>query len=389
MRFARGSALLGLALCGLLIIGCAPESGSRVPEPAPSEPVSPTTPTLSPEELRTQRAEEYVDSLPLRAQVGSITMSTIPGTDPAALEAFVNDHGSGGFLLMGGNIPGTPEELSAITSALRGADPELPRLVAIDEEGGEVTRLPWDDAPGANELRSLPALDTEAAFARRGRLLLDVGVNVNFGIVADLGNDPNAYIYWRTLGERPRDVSARVSSAVRAEHGLVASTLKHFPGHGASTGDSHSSIPRSDRVREEWLENDALPFAAGIESGAQILMFGHLAYPAIDPLPASLSPYWHDVARGELGFTGVAVTDDLGMLLGSGDPEYTDLSEISVRALASGNDLLLFVQGADPGTLSSVIDALAASVESGEIPRSRLREAAVRVAELRLQLGER
>ncbi|WP_309472629.1 glycoside hydrolase family 3 N-terminal domain-containing protein, partial [Microbacterium sp. H6] len=124
------------------------------------------------------------------------------------------------------------------------------------------------------------------------------------------------------LGIDSACAAERVAAATTAQEQFVASTLKHFPGHGAAPGDSHRAIPSSTMGREEWRATEAVPFEAGIDAGASLLMYGHLAYTEIDPLPASLSPVWHDIAREELGFTGVAVTDDLGMLLSSGDPAY-------------------------------------------------------------------
>src|SRR5690606_19562461 len=231
-------------------------------------------------------------------------------------------------------------QLTKLTQALT-IDSALPPLISIDEEGGLVKRLPWDSFPGANTLRSASPSTVEKAFAGRARLLAKAGVNVNFGIVADVTGDSKSFIYWRTLGDSGNSAGRRVSAAVSGEHGVVASTLKHFPGHGAAPGDSHFAIPKTSLSLEKWRGRDAVPFQAGIDAGAELLMFGHLAYTAVSSKPATLAPEWYAIAREELGFDGVIITDDLAMLRATGIAQYQSLSSNAVAALAAGADMAL------------------------------------------------
>ncbi len=397
MRPAGGRGVRGLSasiVAALILVplaACASAPGEPPASPArqSAQPTSaPDLPAPDPDAERRERAAAIVDGLSTRERVASVVVAGAEGTDPEALGGFVQGNGLGGFILMGGNVPADAAALAGLTAAIS-PDPAYPALVAIDEEGGEVTRLPWDGFPGADELRSAPAEETLAAFASRAALLAEAGVNVNFGIVADVADDPDSFIYWRTLGDTPQAAAERVAAAVGGERGVVASTLKHFPGHGATTGDSHFGVPSTGLDRESWAASHALPFAAGIDAGAELLMFGHLSYAAVDPLPASLSPEWHRIAREELGFEGVAVSDDLGMLLDSELPGYQDLAALVTAALAAGADAALVVRGSSPETMPAVIDAVTAAVDSGALPAERLRDAAVRVAELRLRLGER
>ena len=136
-----------------------------------------------------QWADQRLSELTIEQKAASLLMLHAPGTDPAPLRALV-DQGVSGLILMGDNVPGTPAELAALTSAVQ-ADPEAPVLMGIDEEGGEVQRLPWDGAAGAEALRAAPADAAENAFATRAATLSDVGVDVNFGIVADVTADPS------------------------------------------------------------------------------------------------------------------------------------------------------------------------------------------------------
>ena len=342
----------------------------------------------TPEELRRAAAEAWVDAASTRQLVGSVIMASVPSADPALLHRMMQESGLGGFILMGANVPGTPDALRQLTAALA-VDPAMPPLVGIDEEGGEVTRLPWDSFAGADSLRYAPAAETTTAFAGRAGLLVEAGVNVNFGIVADCTPDPESFIHWRTLGDDAGAAAERVAAAVEGEHGRVASTLKHFPGHGVARGDSHHSVPQTDLGIDAWRADVAAPFRAGVDAGAELLMFGHLSYTSVDPAPASLSPEWYRVAREELGFEGVAITDDLAMLQASGIAEYQDPAANAVAALSAGADLALIVGGMDyPGAID-LVDRVTAAAESGALPAQRLREAAIRVAELRLLLAER
>ena len=116
-------------------------------------------------------------------------------------------------------------------------------------------------------------------------------------------------------------------------------------------------------------------------------MFGHLAYPAVDDAPASLSARWHEIARTELGFDGVMVTDDLGMLRSSGVDAYRDPVALGVAAIAAGNDLVLMIAGSTASTATEMAEGIAAAVDDGTIPAERLQDAAERVMALRLALA--
>lgn len=370
----------------LASVACAPEPAAGPKPTAPS--TSPSTPPpLSPEELRHQAATDAVAALTPRELAASVIMSSVPGTDPSALHVFMQSTGLGGFILMGNNVPGSPEALPALTQALA-VDSALPPLVAIDEEGGLVTRLPWDTFPGADTLRTEPVDATSAAFAGRAKLLADAGVTVNFGDIADVTADPQSFIYARTLGDTPQAASDRVAAAVTAERGLVASTLKHFPGHGAAPGDSHFTVPETSLSLDAWRTSDAPPFAAGIAAGAELMMVGHLKYTAVSQSPASLAPEWYAIARDDLGFTGVLITDDLAMLQATGIAEYADAASNVVAALQAGADMALIIDGMSADSLNSIVDRVAAATADGTLPESRLRDAAVRDIELRMQLAE-
>ncbi len=362
----------------IAVTGCSSETP---PEPTPSPTDSQTmtpTPTFSPEEIA-------VDAMTTEERAASVVMGHIPSTDPEEVGDYMRS-GLGGFILMGSNVEGDQEQLQALTEGLI-VDEDLPPLIAIDQEGGDVSRLPWDDLPGGRQLQGSDPEDVQNTFEDRANLVVDAGANVNLGIVADVPADSADFIASRALGADPPSSAANVQAAVTGEQGVVFSTLKHFPGHGAAPGDSHFELPSTDLSLELWREADAVPFAAGVDAGAELLMFGHLVFSSVDDAPASLSERWHDIARSELGFEGVCITDDLGMLLSAGDDEYQDPVQNAVRAIDAGSDMVLMIAGSTPETAGDMAAGIAEAVENGTLSEERLREAAIRVMSLRLQLA--
>lgn len=331
-------------------------------------------------------ASAAVSAMSTREKAASLVMGHVPTTDAAALRAYMADNELGGFILMGANITGSEAEQRALTAALT-VDPARPPLIAVDQEGGDVSRLPWDDFASSVTLKNADPAATTAAFAARAALVQRAGIGVNFGIVADVTADPSMFIYRRALGTTPEASSARVSAAVAGEGDETLSTLKHFPGHGAAPGDSHSSIPSTAMSKADWAASDAAPFEAGVKQGAPVLMFGHLAYTAVDAAPASMSAEWHRIAREELGFSGVAITDDMGMLQASGVPAFRDPVANAVTAIAVGNDMVLAVLYTTVHSAPRIVDGIVAAVDAGTLPQARLDEAATRVMALRLELA--
>ncbi len=333
-----------------------------------------------------QRAADLVVTMTPREKAATVVMGHVPTTDAAVLRDYMAQTGIGGFILMGANIPGSEARLRELTAALT-IDAAIPPLIAVDQEGGDVSRLPWDDFASALTLKNEPPEAAERAFAARGALVQRAGIGVNFGIVADVTDDRSSFIYRRALGTTPSAGVDRVAAAVRGEAGAALSTLKHFPGHGAAPGDSHSVVPTTGMSKAAWSAADGAPFAAGIAAGAPVLMFGHLAFTAVDSAPASLSSAWHAIARDELGFGGVMITDDLGMLQATGIESYSDPVRNAVAALAAGNDLVLEVMFSTPSSAPRIVDGIVAAVETGALPAERLDDAATRVLTRRLRLA--
>lgn len=378
--FFRATTAVLVATTVVVLGGCASEAA---PPPAPLARLIGAPAPLDPAAVY---LEQRIGSMTLEQKVAALVMVHVPGTDPAPIRRVIDAHGLAGVILMGDNVGGSAARVAELTRALS-SEEGLPVLTAIDQEGGIVRRLREDDFAAPWEIRAAAPAVAEHAFAARSALVAEAGVLINFGIVADVTPDRSSFIHVRTLGETPAAAAERVAAAVRGEQGAVLSTLKHFPGHGASPDDSHVSIPRSALSIEQWRETHAVPFRAGIEAGAPIVMMGHLRFDRISPLPASLSPQWITILRDELGFEGLIVTDDLLMLQRSGVDAYRDPVRNAELALAAGNDLLLYVLPGDPATvgvdLGRMISALAEAVGEGRIDESKIDASLERVLALR------
>ncbi|GGH39212.1 glycoside hydrolase family 3 N-terminal domain-containing protein [Microbacterium album] len=380
------AATLALVVAGLAPLDGAPATAASHATPAAAHPASADGgETATREELAAAIAGLLVDQLSPSALAASVVMGHVGGTDAGRLRAYAEESGVGGFILMSSNVPADEAALRALTDRLAGEPAAtLPLLLGVDQEGGDVRRLPWDELPAARDLQQRPPSDARAAFEARGRLLEGAGIAANFGIVADLGTDVSGFIRRRALGTDPAGAARRVAAAVAGERPSAFSTLKHFPGHGAAPGDSHVGIPETSMPLAEWRRTHALPFVAGIDAGAELVMTGHLRFTAVDDEPASLSAEWYRILREDLGFEGVAITDDLGMLLSSGEDRYADPVRNAVDALAAGADMVMAVAGSDAGTAPRMAAGIVAAVERGELAPARLREAATRVATLRV-----
>jgi beta-N-acetylhexosaminidase len=315
-----------------------------------------------------------------RERVARMFMLPVSGTVLSAEdEARLRTLKPGGVILVGENF-GTSDEVRALAAAIHATNPDLPALVALDQEGGIVSRIADDPAPDAPTMGQLPEDEISELARARAETLAEYGFDVNFAPVADVAFGPESFMAGRAFGSDPSVVADDVAAYLAGVEGSgVLHAVKHFPGHGRVSVDSHEALPVLDVDAATWWQEDALPFRVAIDAGVPMVMLGHLFVPSWDALPASLSAEAVRVLREELGFTGVAVSDDLGMgALSAWSPfEIIDL------AVGAGNDLLLFVvTSEEPETL---IDHLATRVESGEIPAERVSASVERI--LSMQLG--
>ncbi len=288
--------------------------------------------------------------------------------------------GLGGVCLFGENIE-SRAQVRALTDAIREANPLA--LIAIDEEGGDVTRLYYANGspyPGNALLGQIDDLDLTADVARAVALeLRAVGVNLNFAPDADINSNPdNPVIGVRSFGDDPETVSLHTAAWVVAHEAEgVAVSAKHFPGHGDTAQDSHLSLPVVDLPLDQLRARELRPFLAAVQAGARTIMSSHVLLPQLDPdQPATFSSAILDgVLRGELGFDGVIVSDALDMVGASG---AIGIPAAAVRAIAGGCGLLCIGSQNTDAQLAEIEAALVAAVTDGTLPAERLAEAAAR-----------
>ena len=288
------------------------------------------------------------------------------------------EDGLGGVLLFARNVESS-EQVAALTAALPGL------VVAIDEEGGDVTRLEHatgSSYPGNYALGVVDDVElTEQVAAAIGADLAAAGVSLNLAPVADVNTNPrNPVIGIRSFGADPELVARHVAAYVTGlQSAGVAACAKHFPGHGDTEVDSHLDLPT---VRGD-LDVALRPFRAAIEAGVRAIMTAHIRVPELDDVPATVSRrILHGLLREELGFDGLVITDALDM-----KGVATVGIECAVRALASGADALCLGSGLGPEPLETAHGAIVDAVRAGRLSEERLREAAGRVADLSVPAG--
>jgi beta-N-acetylhexosaminidase len=331
----------------------------------------------------TEGPAELAD-MSLRDMVGQMFVVSVGGTEPDYyIEKMVRERNIGGVILFGYNMK-SEKQVASLTRSLQDlsmrTEPAVPLFVAVDQEGGDIASAPWvAPEPAAAEVgsRGDPQEARDAA-ARMGRQLMKAGVNTDLAPVVDTGF--GAAIGNRAYGDDPGLVARMGRAAVRGfEDTGVVSAAKHFPNHGAANSDSHVSLPVVRHDAQTVRSYDLPPFEAAIDAGVPMVMVGHLVYPAIDPdHPASLSRNAISMLRGDLGFNGVVLTDDLAMqgANGGGPP-----AKAAVEAVEAGADLLLI--SSVPQQQADAYDAVKEAVESGEIPRSRIEKSVKRLLEVK------
>ncbi|WP_136708554.1 glycoside hydrolase family 3 N-terminal domain-containing protein [Agromyces sp. H66] len=292
--------------------------------------------------------------------------------------------GLGGVCVFGRNIADA-EQLRTLNASLRAANPRA--VVAIDEEGGDVTRLFHAVAapyPGNALLGRIDEVALTERVARAvGAALAATGCTLAFAPDVDVNSNPdNPVIGVRSFGADPELAARHAAAWVRGLQGTgVAASAKHFPGHGDTATDSHLALPVVDVPPETLRARELVPFRAAVAAGTRTIMTSHILLPRLDAeQPATLSPRLvQDLLRDELGFGGVVVTDALDMHGASG---VHGIPEAAVRALIAGCDLLCLGSDTTDDELDGIVTAVEGAIAAGRLAVGRVREAAGRVRAL-------
>ncbi|MBK1784335.1 glycoside hydrolase family 3 N-terminal domain-containing protein [Prauserella cavernicola] len=361
--------------------GATPSPGSAASEPPSSSPAS-SAPATSPAAPGSS-CDPVIDGMSPREQVAQLVMVGVDPSDPAAATALVRDEQVGG-IFVGGN----PTDLLTDNALDRVQEQaKLPVSVAIDDEGGRVQRIDEleGDMPSAREMaRTMTPEQVRALAEERGKAMLARGVTVDYAPDVDL-TDQSADA---AIGDR----SFSADPAVAREYALAFATglqdagvhpvIKHFPGHGRASGDSHTGLVSTPPLAE-LRGHDLAPYENIKEYGDVSVMVGHLDVPGLtDGDPASISPAAYKLLRDEYDFKGVTVTDDLGAMKAISD-RYP-LPEAVLKALQAGADQALWSSG---GQVGPVLDRLEQAVASGELPEQQVRGALERVLRVKDACG--
>ena len=363
-----------------------PEEPSALePDPAPPEPMPDPEPAPDP-------AEELLAVMTLREKICQLFVvypSAITGVSKVtaagdATRRALETWPVGGLLYDRSNMV-SQEQVRTMLANTQSYS-KIPLILTCDEEGGRVNRLMG--TVGTTKIG--PMLDykdqgTETAAENARTIasdLISCGFNMDLAPVADVWSNPaNTVIGDRAYSDSFQQAAELVAAAVEGFHaGGTACTLKHFPGHGDTSADSHYGSVYVHKTLEELRQAELIPFQAGIDAGADAVMMGHMILDQIDDQPALFS--YHLVTgllREEMGFTGVVMTDSLQM---QAMTDHYGSGEIAVGAVKAGVDILLC-----PRSLKDGVEALTEAVESGEITEERIDESVLRILRLKQSFG--
>ncbi len=361
-------------------------SESATPTEAPEDPDTPTSwgPTVG----EVEAAQELVRGWTPEQLAGGVIVGRFHGTDPAEPAAMVRDLHLAGVSVTADNVV-DHDQVVAMTTALADAAAkdgrDFPPVIGVDQEGGYVSHLrgiatdfPHFQSAGL-AIQADPRLGrwvTREAALTTGLELRDLGFTWVFAPVADVTiGAADVTIGPRSPSEDPKVAAQAIGAAIKGyDDAGIVSTVKHFPGHGTATTDSHDSLPVVDSTMAEIEAHDLPPFESAIAHHAPAVMMSHLDLTSIAPdVPASMAPEVYDLLRDDLGFEGVTITDSLGMGAVAGRPTP------ALQALEAGADLLLMPVDTAV-THQIVVDA----INSGDVSRERVEEAAARVVALQM-----
>lgn len=383
------SLLLALSACGT-----APEEPA-LPSPD-AEGVATPAPTPTPEPTPTPdpvltRAEELLAGMSLReklCQLMIVRPEVLTGESPvtAAGETTrlaLEQYPVGGLIYSVDNLV-TQEQTREMIENTQSYS-KIPLIISADEEGGNVGRLMYKlGTTFIHSMYSYKDMGEDTAYQNAltiGTDMVSCLFNTDFAPVADVWTNPaNTVIGDRAYSDEFGQASELVAAAVRGftESGVIC-CVKHFPGHGDTSTDTHEGAAVVDKSLEELRAGEFLPFEAGIEAGVDMVMVGHITVTAVDDEPATIS---HEVITGllreELGWDGAVVTDslDMGALAGY------EIGEVCVKYLEAGGDIMLGIPD-----LAAALTALETAVTEGRLTEQRIDESALRVLMLKLSHG--
>ena len=390
------------------------ETTESTPAPVPTEepeqekaavtaaPVPEETSAPERKESPEERVRTYLEQMTLEEKVAQMFLvlpESLTGTGCVtaagdATRAAFQELPVGGFTYMQQNLESERQvrEMLEGVQAISMDRLGLPAFTCVDEEGGTVTRISGRGlfaVPEIGDMRDVGSTGDPAQAYQTGvtigGYLKNLGFNVDFAPVADVFSNPeNQVVRWRSFGSDPELVSEMAAEELRGltEQGILG-CYKHFPGHGATAGDTHSGYAYTEKSLEELAGCELIPFQRGIEEQAPMIMVGHISLPSVtgEDTPASLSyQVVTEILRGQMGYQGIVVTDAMNM--GAVANTYSS-AQAAVLAVQAGVDMILM-----PADLYSAYEGVLTAVEEGVISRERIDESLERILRVKLSLPE-
>lgn len=300
----------------------------------------------------------------------------------------------GGIVYMADNLT-DPEQTTTMLSNMQEIARErtgLPVFLCVDEEGGSVARIAGNDAFGVTDVGNMSDIgasgDVQNAYnagSTIGSYLAALGFNVDFAPVADvLTNPDNQVIGQRSFGSDAQTVAGMVTSELQGLSAAgVYGTVKHFPGHGGTSGDSHDGAVSTDKTLEELMAEELVPFQSAVDGGVNFVMVGHISAPNVtgDNAPATLSKVMiTDVLRGQMGYNGIVITDAMNMEAITG---FYNSDKAAVLAVTAGADMILM-----PADYNTAYTGILNAVNDGTITEERINESVTRIVKAKLAMGQ-
>ncbi len=330
-----------------------------------------------------QYASAKLAEMTLEEKVGQMFFVRCPSSNAAADAATYH---LGGYLLFARDFK--TKSVQKVTANIKSYQDAaaIPLFIGVDEEGGTVTRV-----SSYPQFRSAQFKSPRQIYAAGGwdgiksdtlekcELLSALGININFAPVCDVARSKSDFIYKRSFSTDADQISEFVNLTVSVMNdNNMGSVLKHFPGYG-NNSDTHKGIAYDSRSRQTFDEIDFLPFAAGIQAGASMVMVSHNIVKCMDAsAPASLSLKVHQILRSDLGYQGVIITDDLAM---EGITDFAGTTDAAILAVLAGNDMLCC------NNYKTAIPAVIQAVKDGTIPEVYIDSAVIRILKLKYNLG--
>lgn len=328
-------------------------------------------------------ADKKLQKMTLEEKVGQLFLVRY---DVTTSPKQISDYYAGGFVLFAKDFQNHTKESIKAELKERQKLSKIPLALAVDEEGGYVTRVSRFSQFRSEKFKSNKELFetggyelVETSETEKAKLLLSLGLNLNLAPVADVSINSDDFMYIRTFGRNAQETATFISNVVNYnEKAGISSCLKHFPGYG-NNADTHGDIAIDNRSYENFVNNDFLPFKSGIEAGVPVILVSHNVVKAIDEdYPASLSKKVISELRNTLEFSGIIITDDLAM---GAVREYVENNISATLAINAGNDMII------TSDFETMYNEVLTSINNGQIKKKTIDTAVRRILAWKIAYG--